>query len=46
MPFKDSVAAPGIRRAPKPQPSHLNVPQFHILIIAWSALVILYGEPG
>jgi hypothetical protein len=25
---------------------HLNVPQYHILILAWSALVILYGEPG
>jgi hypothetical protein len=26
--------------------NHLNVPQYHILILAWSALVILYGEPG
>jgi hypothetical protein len=23
-----------------------NIPQYHILILAWSALVILYGEPG
>lgn len=25
---------------------HLNIPQYHILILAWSALVILYGETG
>jgi len=24
----------------------LNIPQYHILILAWSALVILYGETG
>jgi len=23
---------------------HLNVPPYHILILAWSAFVILYGE--
>jgi hypothetical protein len=23
---------------------HFNVPQYHILILAWSAFVILYGE--
>jgi hypothetical protein len=23
---------------------HLTIPQYHILILAWSALVILYGE--
>jgi hypothetical protein len=23
---------------------HLSIPQYHILILAWSALVILYGE--
>jgi hypothetical protein len=25
---------------------HLSIPQYHILILAWSALVILYGETG
>lgn len=24
----------------------LNIPQYHILILAWSAFVILYGESG
>jgi hypothetical protein len=24
----------------------LSIPQYHILILAWCALVILYGEPG
>jgi hypothetical protein len=24
----------------------LDIPQYHILILAWSALVILYGESG
>jgi hypothetical protein len=28
------------------QSKHLNIPQYHILILAWCALVILYGEPG
>jgi hypothetical protein len=23
-----------------------SIPQYHILILAWCALVILYGEPG
>jgi hypothetical protein len=25
---------------------HFGIPQYHILILAWSALVILYGETG
>ena len=25
---------------------HLSIPLYHILILAWSALVILYGETG
>jgi hypothetical protein len=28
------------------QSKHLSIPQYHILILAWCALVILYGEPG
>jgi hypothetical protein len=26
------------------QPQNLNIPHYHILILAWSALFILYGE--
>jgi hypothetical protein len=25
---------------------NLSIPQYHILILAWCALVILYGETG
>lgn len=25
---------------------HFSIPLYHILILAWSALVILYGETG
>jgi hypothetical protein len=25
---------------------NLSIPQYHILILAWCALVILYGESG
>jgi hypothetical protein len=28
------------------QSKRLSIPQYHILILAWCALVILYGEPG
>jgi len=28
------------------QSKHLSIPQYHILILAWCALVILYGETG
>jgi hypothetical protein len=28
------------------QSRQLNIPLYHILILAWSALVILYGETG
>ena len=28
------------------QSKHLSIPQYHILILAWCALVILYGEIG
>jgi hypothetical protein len=28
------------------QSKHLNIPQYHILILAWCALVILYGKSG
>jgi hypothetical protein len=28
------------------QSKRLSIPQYQILILAWCALVILYGEPG
>ena len=28
------------------QSKHVSIPQYHILILAWSALAILYGETG
>jgi|GWRWMinimDraft_11_1066019.scaffolds.fasta_scaffold348385_1 hypothetical protein len=28
------------------QSKRLSIPQYHILILAWCALVILYGETG
>ena len=28
------------------QSKHLSIPHYHILILAWCALVILYGETG
>ena len=46
MPAKYSVVVPYRPSAPPPQPNRLVVPHDIILIIAWSALVILYGEPG
>jgi hypothetical protein len=26
------------------QPTNLNTPHYHILILAWCALVVIYGE--
>jgi hypothetical protein len=46
MPAKYSVVVPCRPSVPQPQPSLLVIPHDIILIIAWSALVILYGEPG
>jgi hypothetical protein len=40
------VFTPHPPRAPKPQSNHFGTPHSHILIAAWSALVVLYGEPG
>ncbi len=28
------------------QPPYLNIPQYHILTLAWCAMVVLYGETG
>jgi len=38
-----------VRRSPcfsVNQPPYLNIPQYHILILAWCAIVVLYGETG
>jgi hypothetical protein len=40
------VFIPHRPRVPKPQPNYIGSPHYHILIAAWSALVVLYGEPG
>jgi hypothetical protein len=44
MSVKHSVVVPQHSLVFLNQPQHLNIPQYHILILAWSALVILYGE--
>ena len=46
MPAMYSVVVPLLPRVPESQPNNLIVPPFQIRIIAWSALVVLYGEPG
>jgi hypothetical protein len=44
MSIKNSVIVPQPLSVFLAQPKNLNIPQYHILILAWSALVILYGE--
>jgi hypothetical protein len=46
MPLTHSVFIPQHPRKSQPFPAQPFVPQYHILILAWSALVILYGGPG
>jgi hypothetical protein len=46
MSAEHSVLIPPPLSAPKLQPKHSEIPQHQIRIMAWSALVILYGEPG
>jgi hypothetical protein len=43
MPAKHSVAVPQQSLVFSNRPENLNIPQYHILILAWCALVILYG---
>jgi hypothetical protein len=44
MCVKHSVLVPQHSRVFLNQPQNPNIPQYHILILAWSALVILYGQ--
>jgi hypothetical protein len=46
MPAKFSVVVPFFPRVPEPHPNYRISPPYQIRIIAWSALVILYGEPS
>jgi hypothetical protein len=46
MPAKYSVVVPFLPRVPEPHPNYRIFPPYQIRIIAWSALVVLYGEPG
>ena len=46
MPLKRSAAVPQVPSKPPAPPYHVHVPQDRTLLLAWSALVILYGSPG
>jgi hypothetical protein len=46
MPAKYSVVVPLLPRVPVSHPNNRIIPAYQIRIIAWSALVVLYGEPG
>jgi hypothetical protein len=46
MSVKHSVLVPQHSCAHQNQIQNPNIPQYHILILAWCALVILYGEAG
>jgi len=44
MSIKNSVVVPKPLSVFLTPSKNLNIPQYHILILAWSALIILYGE--
>jgi len=44
MPVTHSVAIAQQHLFLQNRSKHLSIPLYHILILAWSALVILYGE--
>jgi hypothetical protein len=46
MPVKHPVTVPQQVHVFLNQAQNPNIPQYHILILAWCALVILYGETG
>jgi hypothetical protein len=46
MPVTHSVAIIQEHHRIENRSKSLNIPQYHILILAWSALAILYGETG
>jgi len=41
-----SVVVSLLPRVPESHPNDRIIPAYPIRIIAWSALVVLYGEPG
>jgi hypothetical protein len=46
MSVKHSILAPQHSHVFQSKLQNPNIPQYHILILAWSALVVLYGETG
>ena len=46
MSVKHSILVPQHSRVHQNQIQNRNIPQYHILILAWCALVVLYGETG
>ena len=46
MPAKFSVVVPFFPRVPGSHPDNRTIPPYQIRIIVWSALVVIYGEPG
>ena len=46
MSVKHSILHPQHSRVFRNQIQNPNIPQYHILILAWCALVVLYGEAG
>jgi hypothetical protein len=46
MPLKHFLSVPKHPHKSEPSPAQLFIPHFHILILAWSAFVIVYGDPG
>jgi hypothetical protein len=46
MPAKFSVIVPFFQRVPASHSNNRIIPPYQIRIIVWSALVVLYGEPG
>ena len=46
MPAKFSVVVQFFPRVPESHPNNRTIPPHQTHIIAWSALVVLYGEPG
>jgi hypothetical protein len=46
MPIPHSAAIAQKHLLLQNRSKHLSIPLYHILILAWSALFILYGETG
>lgn len=46
MTYKRSTLTRFCSRLSANQPPYLSIPQYHILILAWCAIVVLYGEAG